>query len=81
VIGLAFAPDGRVAATSEKDGPVRFWNIPDPVKGDAERVRLGVELLTAMAYDAHGAPRELDGAALLQRRQRLDELGGPPASE
>jgi WD40 repeat protein len=78
VVGMAFTPDGRMVATSEKDAPVRFWTVPDPVRGNAEDVRLRVELLTAMAYDAHGVPRELGPAALAQRRQRLEKLGGLP---
>jgi hypothetical protein len=32
-----------------------------------------------MELDDNGDPRALDGLMWLKRRQRLEELGGPPA--
>jgi WD40 repeat protein len=81
VLSLAFVPGGRVAVTAVKAGPLHFWKLPAPVTGSAESVRLRVELLTALAYDAHGMPHELDEAALVERRQRLEKLGGLPEPE
>jgi WD40 repeat protein len=76
VFSLGFVPGRGSAVTAVKAGPVIFWNLPAPVSGGSESVRLQVELLTATACDAHGVPHELGAAALSERRQRLEKLGG-----
>jgi hypothetical protein len=45
--------------------------------GDPRRIRLWVQVTTAMELDPHGEPRWLDAAAWLERRQQLAILGGP----
>src|SRR5262249_53182796 len=76
---VAFDRDGRRAATGGKDGAVRQWRLPPPpMKGSPERIRLWAEVLTGMELAPQGAVRELAAAELEKRRQRLEELGGPP---
>jgi hypothetical protein len=48
------------------------------VAGDADRLRLWVEVLTGLELDADGVAGPLDGPTWQERRKRLDELGGPP---
>jgi WD40 repeat protein len=76
---IAFHPDGTLAASGGDDGTLRFWRVPRPVDGSAERIRCWVEVLTGQELDADGTTQVLDLAAWQARRQRLRELGGPPA--
>ena len=52
--------------------------VPAPVRGDAEAVRLWAEVLTGRELDEHGAVRVLDVPTWQERRQRLEQWGGPP---
>jgi WD40 repeat protein len=74
-----FGPGGILAA-SDASGAVRLWDLPNPVGGTPERVRLWVEVLTGMELDVGGAASRLDAGALQDRRHQLEKLGGPPAS-
>jgi WD40 repeat protein len=81
-VGLyEISPDGRTAASlSEESGAnlLRVRRLPGPVEGSAERIALWVQTLTGMELDADGAPHALDADTWKQRKQRLQELGGPP---
>jgi WD40 repeat protein len=77
---VAFSPDGRQLATGCDDGRVRLADVPLPVPGDVERIRLWVEILTGMELDAAGAVGELDADTLRRHREQLDRLGGPPVA-
>jgi WD40 repeat protein len=78
VRAVAFAPDGRRLATGCDDDRARVGELPPPVGGEAERVRLWVEVLTGLELDAGGAVRELGPDELRRRQERLDGLGGTP---
>lgn len=79
VRAVAFDRAGRRAATGGKGGVVRQWRVPPPpVEGSPERIRLWVEVLTAMELDPQGTVRELTSDEVAARRRRLEELGGPP---
>jgi WD40 repeat protein len=78
VWAAAFAGGGQLLATGDDSRAVRLWELPAPVAGTPERVRLWVELLTGMELDAQGALTSLGADAVQERRRRLDELGGPP---
>ncbi len=75
---VAFAPDGRRLATGCDDNLARVGEVPPAVQGDAERVRLWVEIVTGLELDAGGALRELDADALREKQEQLDKLGGVP---
>ena len=46
--------------------------------GDPERILLWTQVITGCEVDELTAVRVLDAATWQQRRQRLQELGGPP---
>jgi WD40 repeat protein/predicted Ser/Thr protein kinase len=72
-------PDGRWVLTGSTDRTVRLWEVkPEPVAGTVERLQLWTQVITGMELDADGLVQVLGAATWQQRRQRLDELGGPP---
>ena len=72
-----FGPDGRTFLTCGFKAP-HLWRVPAPVEGEAERIRLWIELTAGMELDAGGAVVPLDAKAWRQRWERLQKLGGPP---
>jgi WD40 repeat protein/serine/threonine protein kinase len=78
VADAVFSPDGRLVLTGSFDRMARVWWVPPPVAGAPERIRLWVEVITGLELDEEGAIRFLDAPAWHARRQRLQELGGPP---
>jgi WD40 repeat protein/tRNA A-37 threonylcarbamoyl transferase component Bud32 len=79
IVQVAFSADGRRVASASNGGQVQRSDVPKPLRGKPERVRCWLELLTGLRLDAQHKVRKLDAAALVQCRQRLRELGGPPA--
>jgi WD40 repeat protein/tRNA A-37 threonylcarbamoyl transferase component Bud32 len=77
VLVADFTPDGKrvVVATTQA---VHTWPAPLPVTGSPERIRLWVEVITGTELDGQGLVRPLAAAAWQDRRQRLQEVGGPP---
>jgi WD40 repeat protein len=78
LLGVTFAPDGRRLLTCCGDDTARVWEVPTPVGGTAERVRLWVEVLTGWELDEARAARPISETELERRRVLLAELGGPP---
>jgi WD40 repeat protein len=78
LLGVTFAPDGRRLLTCCGDDTARVWEVPAPVGGRAERVRLWVEVLTGWELDEARAARPISETELKRRRARLEELDGPP---
>jgi WD40 repeat protein len=70
---LAFTQDGQGLWTGSYE-VARRWPVPLPVKGDKERVTLGVQVLTGMELNDYGLVDWLDAATWQQRRQRLFDL-------
>jgi hypothetical protein len=70
--------DGRLLMTCCNDEWARLWDVPAPVPGTPERLRLWIEILTGRRLDEMGVPQVLNEAALEPRRRRLAELGGAP---
>jgi WD40 repeat protein/serine/threonine protein kinase/tetratricopeptide (TPR) repeat protein len=75
--GVWFSPDGRFLITSEVDA-ARIWDAPAPLPDDLARLSAWVEAATGLEIDERGAVRALDRDAWLERRRRLESLGGPP---
>ena len=71
---VAFGPDGRTALTRGR-ARARLWDVPPPVAGDPDRLKLAVEVLTGMEMDERGRFRPLDPASWDQRRRRVAEEG------
>jgi WD40 repeat protein/tetratricopeptide (TPR) repeat protein len=74
---VAFTPDGRFLLTSDA-GRARQWDAPVPLPDDVPRLVAWVEAATGLELDERGSIRVLDRAAWLERRSRLEQLGGPP---
>jgi WD40 repeat protein/tRNA A-37 threonylcarbamoyl transferase component Bud32 len=79
VSAVAYSPDGKNLLTASADHTAQLWRGPIAVEGTPERLTLWVQVMTGMELDADGVVQGLDAAAWEQRRQRLEELGGPPA--
>jgi len=74
---VAFSRDGRFLLTV--DGRwMRRWDAPAPLPDDVPRLTAWVEAATGLELDERGAIRALDRSAWLERRRRLEQLGGPP---
>jgi hypothetical protein len=61
-----------------RDKTARIWRIPQPLRGDPERILLWAQEITELEADEHGDVRDLDAATKQKLQQRLQELGGPP---
>src|SRR5262249_57056035 len=75
---VAFGPDGKTILTGTASTTARLWRIEGPLEADVGRVSLWAQVVTGKELDARGALREIDARTWSQRRQRLEELGGPP---
>ena len=75
---MAFSPDGRFLLTSDVDDAARLWDAPAPLPDDLPRLAAWVEAATGLELDERGSIRVLDRDAWLERRRRLEQLGGPP---
>jgi hypothetical protein len=79
VSSVAFSPDGRSVLVVPANGENAYlWAVPVGVGGGVERLACWAQVLTGLELDEGNAPRPLDRPALLERRRRLDELGGRP---
>lgn len=74
VYALSFSSDGKRLAIASVDG-VAQRNIPEPAMGDSDRVQLSVELRTGRTIE-NGLVRMLTPAEWVNRKRRLDSLGG-----
>jgi len=78
VEAVAFSADSQTILTGSWDKTVRIWTVPQPAQGDAERLRIWIEVVSGLELDADGAINNLDAATIEERQRRLQELGGPP---
>ena len=79
VMDVGFRPDGKALVTAERDQIIHQWPVPVPVTGTVEHLWLWAQVLTGAELDEHGGVLVLkDAATWLERRRRLEELGGAP---
>ena len=76
VYAAAVSPNGRLLAVGG-DQPVQLWELPAPVQGTVEQIRLRMELATGLELDAQGSTRELSQPDQEKRRRELVRLSGP----
>ena len=80
VVAVAFNPDGRSILTGSQDHTARLWPAPAVLAGEIRRLSLWVTVVTGLELtEDRNRVRALDSATWLDRRRRLDELGGPPS--
>jgi WD40 repeat protein len=77
VTAVAFGPNGQTVITGSYDHTARLWNVPPPAQDEQERLQLSVEVRTGYHTDANGIRRTLNQAIWLDRKQKLQALGGP----
>src|SRR5262249_53842899 len=75
-VQMAITPDGRTARVANLTTAWSF-PLPEPLKADAERIRLWVQVSGSIELDDGGGVRLLEKAEWVKRRQRLEALGGP----
>jgi WD40 repeat protein len=78
---VALSADSKTALTGSKDATARLWVVSQPLRGDSERIMLWTQMMAGFDLDNLAGVHVLDAAAWQQRRQRLQELGGPPVRE
>jgi WD40 repeat protein/serine/threonine protein kinase len=71
--------DGKTALTGGYDETARLWQVPQPLRGDPERIKLWSEVCTGLEVDAQAAVHLLDPLTWRERYDRLYQFGGPPA--
>ncbi len=75
---VSFSHDGRTALTlSEDRKTVRLWDV-SALPDDPERLATWAEVITGLGLDEQGSDRVLDNVSWLERRDRLEALGGDP---
>jgi WD40 repeat protein len=80
---VCFGPDGQSVLTCGRQHgrqqPLRRWEVViAPLAGEVERLRLWAEVITGSELDRDGVEGRLNHDTWAARRQRLQELGGPP---
>jgi WD40 repeat protein len=78
LVAVALSADGNTGLTGGEDKTARLWKVPQPIRGDPERIMLWTQVITGLEVDDLTAVRVLDAATWRERRERLEKLGGPP---
>jgi serine/threonine protein kinase/WD40 repeat protein len=53
------------------------WRVPPPAADDPERLRLSIEVRTGLEVNENSTIQKLSQASWLERKRRLEQLGGP----
>jgi WD40 repeat protein/tetratricopeptide (TPR) repeat protein len=82
VLKVAFQADGKSLLTRDLVSGFRFFPVPPKLPDDPDRLAVWVEVIAGLTLDPRqGLIKVLDNADWLARRKRLNELGGPPATD
>jgi WD40 repeat protein len=76
VKAAVFSPTGQTFLTAA--GAAHVWEVHPPAKGEGERYVRWIQVLTGMELVPNGEAVRLNLPTWQERRQRLDDLGGPP---
>jgi tetratricopeptide (TPR) repeat protein len=74
---VAFSPEGKTLLTAGPNGTARLWHLAE-LPDELPRLSLWIETLTGLELDEQGGVRVLGTIQWAERRQRLNQLGGPP---
>ena len=76
---MAFSPDGNSFVTGDSGQGARLFRKVPELPDDLDRVATWVEVLTGLTLDAgQGTIHVLDNTAWRERREQLEQRGGPP---
>ena len=76
---MAFSPDGNYFLTGDSGQGARLFRKVPELPDDLDRVATWVEVLTGLTLDAgQGTIQVLDNTAWRERREQLEQRGGPP---
>jgi WD40 repeat protein/tRNA A-37 threonylcarbamoyl transferase component Bud32 len=78
VLSAVWSPDGKYVLPPGVDNSARLWPILASTKGSPQQIALWLSVRTGLELDESGAVHVLDAEAWQQRRQRLEQFGGPP---
>jgi tetratricopeptide (TPR) repeat protein len=76
LVGVAFTADGRFVVAFDRRR-TQQWDAPAALVEDPDRLKTSIEAATGLALDDRGSVRLLEATDVMERRRRLDELGGP----
>jgi len=77
ILDVAFSPEGKAVLAVTDNNVIFRWDIA-PLQGTPEQILLWTQVMTGMELDSLGRVQVLDAPTWLQRRKRLEQLGGPP---
>jgi WD40 repeat protein/tRNA A-37 threonylcarbamoyl transferase component Bud32 len=81
VNGVAFSPDGRRLITGSSDKTARIWEVPQAFDASPKCCDVWVQTLCGMELEGNETLVVLAPADWRNRRQKLEELGGPPIAD
>jgi WD40 repeat protein/tRNA A-37 threonylcarbamoyl transferase component Bud32/tetratricopeptide (TPR) repeat protein len=79
VRSVAFGPDGKAFITVTDSHTAQLWNVPAPVAGDPERIRLWAESLSGMKLNPSDDTSVLDARESEHRRAALETSNASPS--
>ena len=56
---------------------LEVWRVPPPAADEPERLRLSIEVRTGLEVNENSTLQKLSQASWLERKHRLEQLGGP----
>ena len=74
---VAFSRDGRTVLTGAGT-LARLWRNPAALRGDPDKIAQWLSVVLGMEMNDSGGIRELDREEWEQRRDQLEQMGGPP---